>query len=119
MQKNKNVLCIPRSEYRGREKSRGTTSIYHYLTIAASECKHTLLDVTVEPVWPTQEIPSTNNSRNEFAEFTLPHRTNRGSLRVDMFGYWFPLKRLYVLNCSTIFKNVNRFIEKIFNVFMR
>jgi len=54
MQINKNVLCIPLSEYRGREKSRGTTSIYRYLTITASECKHTLLDVTVEPVWPTQ-----------------------------------------------------------------
>ena len=102
MQKNKNALCIPLSEYRGREKSRGTTSIYRYLTITASECKHTLLDVTVEPVWPTQIYPSANDSRNEFTDFTLPHRTNRGSLRVDIFGYWFPLKRLYVVYFSTI-----------------
>ena len=102
MQKNKNALCIPLSEYRGRDKSRGTTSIYHYLAIMASECQHTLLDVTVEPVWPTQTIPSANDSRNEFTDFTLPHRTNRDSLRVDIIGYWFPFKRLYVLYFSTI-----------------
>ena len=59
------------------------------------------------------ETPSANDSRNEFTEFTLPYHTNHGSLRVDLFGYWFLLKRLYVLILAPSFDNVNGFLRKI------
>ncbi len=94
--RKQNVPCIPLWEYRGRERSRGTTSIYRDLSKAASECKHTLVDITVEPVWSTQ-LPFNQRLAERIRRPHIPasHRP-QVSGNAD-FGYYVPLKRLFCI----------------------
>ena len=106
--RKQNVPCIPLWEYRGRERSRGTTSIYRYLSITASECKHTLVDITVEPVWPTQ-LPFNQRLAERIRRPHIPasHRP-QVSENAD-FGYYVPLKRLFCILTPFVL-DVNNFI---------